>query len=318
MFWGTVHSCLSPFPAVRLLPVTPLPTDDLSASTPGSPLSAPEYERFFALLTPTWKAETTCRLRATHGCRNPTLVQLDQYENHGLVPDGAVCSDLPYAPWFESFCQFAQYRCSNHVYYAKRVRCSQPVSILSPNTLKEVDSPADVPPTTMTSAMASHASATERQAFQPWPERLNNNVEELLQSSLSLGGKEQLSSRKQVQEQRKQEQIQEHKQEEGQEQEEQEEEEEEEEAKQEEGQGTEEGLESASNLQSDSEPKFQSESLSSNPSSSFTPRVREVDSPPLMMENIQDLIRSAQEMDAMNELNDNSWRSQSTGRYRKL
>uniref|UniRef100_A0A8C2MF79 Acrosin-binding protein n=1 Tax=Cricetulus griseus TaxID=10029 RepID=A0A8C2MF79_CRIGR len=105
---------------VRLLPVTPLLAEETSsASSPGSPLTSTEYERFFALLTPTWKAETTCRLRATHGCRNPTLVQLDQYENHGLVPDGAVCSDLPYASWFESFCQFAQYRCSNHVYYAK-------------------------------------------------------------------------------------------------------------------------------------------------------------------------------------------------------
>ncbi|XP_005066054.1 acrosin-binding protein [Mesocricetus auratus] len=303
---------------VRLLPVTPaLAEESSSASTPGSPLSSTEYERFFALLTPTWKAETTCRLRATHGCRNPTLVQLDQYENHGLVPDGAVCSDLPYASWFESFCQFAQYRCSNHVYYAKRVRCSQPVSILSPNTLKEVESSAEVAPTTMTSAMASRATATERQAFQPWPERLNNNVEELLQSSLSLGGKEQQGNRKQGQEQHKQEQVQEHKQEEGQEQEEQEEEEEEEEAKQEEGQGTEEGLESVSSLQSDPEPKFQSESLSSNPSS-FTPRVREVDSAPLMMENIQELIRSAQEMDEMNKLYDNSWRSQSTGSLLQL
>lgn len=115
-----------------------------AAPTPGSPLSTTEYERFFALLTPTWKAETTCRVRATHGCRNPTIVQLDQYENHGLVPDGegrsrlpegrkpraavltppwpspgAVCSDLPYASWFASFCQFSQYRCANHVYYAK-------------------------------------------------------------------------------------------------------------------------------------------------------------------------------------------------------
>lgn len=162
------------------------------------------------------------------------------------------------------------------------------------------------------------AAATEHQAFQPWPERLNNNVEELLQSSLSLGGKEQQSSRKLgLEQQHKQEQIQEHKLEEAQEQEEQEEEEEEEEAKQEEGQGTEEGLDSVSRLQSDSEPKFQSKSLSSNPSF-FTPRVREVESAPLMMENIQELIRSAQEMDEMNELYDDSWRSQSTGRYRKL
>lgn len=80
---------LFPRPAVLLLLLTPAPAQDsISASTPGSPLSPTEYERFFSLLTPTWKAETTCRLRATHGCRNPTLVQLDQYENHGLVPDG--------------------------------------------------------------------------------------------------------------------------------------------------------------------------------------------------------------------------------------
>ncbi|KAM9071913.1 acrosin-binding protein isoform 2-T2 [Megaptera novaeangliae] len=177
---------------VLFLHPAPAPAQDaLSTSTPGSPLSPTEYERFFALLTPTWKAETTCRLRATHGCRNPTLVQLDQYENHGLVPEGAVCSDLPYASWFESFCQFTQYRCSNHVYYAKRIRCSQPVSILSPNTLKEVDTSSEVPLTTMTSPKSSHITATERQAFQPWPERLNSNVEELLQSSLSLGGQDQ-------------------------------------------------------------------------------------------------------------------------------
>lgn len=160
------------------------------------------------------------------------------------------------------------------------------------------------------------AAATERQAFQPWPERLNNNVEELLQSSLSLGGKEQDSNQKQEPGQRKQEQGEERRKEEGQERDEEEEEEEEEETK-EEGQGTEEGMESMSSLQSGLEPKFQSEALSSNPSS-FTPRVREVDSAPLMMENIQELIRSAQEMDEMNKLYDDSSRSQSTGRYRKL
>ncbi|XP_029809827.1 acrosin-binding protein isoform X2 [Suricata suricatta] len=294
---------LSFLKVLLLLPTSAPTQDSVSASTPGSPLSATEYERFFALLTPTWKAETTCRLRAMHGCRNPTLVQLDQYENHGLVPDGAVCSDLPYASWFESFCQFTQYRCSNHVYYAKRVRCSQPVSILSPSTLKEIDISSDVPPTTMTSPLSSHVTATERQAFQPWPERLNNNVEELLQSSLSLGGQEQGSEHKQEKgQEHKHKQGQEHKQEEGQEQEEQEEEMEEE-GKQEEGQGTEEGLESMTRLQSDPELKFQSEFVSSNPFS-FTPRVREVESTSMIMENIQELIRSAQEMDEINDLYD--------------
>ncbi|XP_012615949.1 acrosin-binding protein isoform X2 [Microcebus murinus] len=228
------------------------------------------------------------------------------------VLKGAVCSDLPYASWFESFCQFTQYRCSNHVYYAKRVRCSQPVSILSPNTLKEVEALAEVSPTPMTSPISPHFTATERQVFPPWPERLNNNVEELLQSSLSLGGQEQPSDHKQDQAvEHKPEQTQEHKQEEGQEQEEQEEEQEEE-GKQEEGQGTEEGLEVMSGMQTDTEPKFQSES--SNPSS-FTPRVREVESTPLMLENIQELIRSAQEMDELNEIYDDepNWRNQNPG-----
>ncbi|KAM9672709.1 acrosin-binding protein [Trichechus inunguis] len=314
----SIHSSV-PYPAVLLLNPAPAPAQDpTSSSTPGSPLSPTEYDRFFSLLTPTWKAETTCRLRATHGCRNPTLIQLDQYENHGLVPDGAVCSDLPFASWFESFCQFTQYRCSNHVYYAKRVRCSQPVSILSPNTLKEIDTPAEVPPTTMTSPISSHVTATERQAFQPWPERLSNNVEELLQSSLSLGGQEQVSDRKQEQgQEHKQEQGQEHKQEEGQEQEEQQEEQEEE-AKQEEGQGTEEALETVSGLQTDPESKFQPESLPSNPSS-FTPRVREVESTPMMIENIQELIRSAQEMDEMNEAYDeDSWKNANRGSLLQL
>ncbi|XP_017501422.1 acrosin-binding protein isoform X4 [Manis javanica] len=153
--------------------------DSVSASAPGSPLSPTEYERFFARLTPAWKAETTCRFRATRGCRNPVIVQLDQYENHGLVPDGAVCSDLPYAPRFESFCQFTQYRCSNHVYYAKRVRCSQPVSILSPNAPKEIDSFTSVPPTTMTSPTSSYATVES-------PPMMMENIQELIHSAQKM------------------------------------------------------------------------------------------------------------------------------------
>lgn len=321
---------------VLLLPVGPTLAQELpSAPTPGSPLSPTEYERFFALLTPTWKAETTCRLRATHGCRNPTIVQLDQYENHGLVPDGAVCSDLPYASWFESFCQFSQYRCSNHVYYAKRVRCSQPVSILSVNNFKELESAAEGPHTVMTSPITPHVKATERQAFQAWPERLNSNVEELLLSSLSLGGQEQIDSHKQEpgQEHHKQDPTQEHKAEEGQErkpeggqehkpeegqeqEEEEEEQEQEEEGKQEEGQSMEESLGTVSSLQTGSEPKPQSASLSSK-LHAFTARVREVDAPPMMMENIQELIQSAQEMEEMYE-EDTYWRNQNHGSLLQL
>lgn len=39
-------------------------------------------------------------------------------------------------------------------------------------------------------SLPNPAAATEQQAFQPWPERLNSSVEELLQSSLSLGGQD--------------------------------------------------------------------------------------------------------------------------------
>lgn len=40
----------------------------------------------------------------------------------------------------------------------QRIRCSQPVSILSPYTLKEVDSSAEVSPTSMTTPIVSHAT----------------------------------------------------------------------------------------------------------------------------------------------------------------
>lgn len=54
----------------------------------------------------------------------------------------------------------------------QRVRCSQPVSILSPNTLKEVESSAEVFPTSMTTPMVSHATGETSQSGnrspQPW------------------------------------------------------------------------------------------------------------------------------------------------------
>uniref|UniRef100_G1QEW6 Acrosin-binding protein n=1 Tax=Myotis lucifugus TaxID=59463 RepID=G1QEW6_MYOLU len=274
------------------------------------------------LFPPTWKAGITCRLRPTHGGRNPTLVQLDHHRLHPCPCPGAVCSDLPYASWFESFCQFTQYRCSNHVYYAKRVRCSQPVPILSPNADQETDSSTEAQPSTMTSPMPSHNTATERQAFQPWPELLKNNVEELqelLQASMSLGGPERVSGHKQGQRQeQQQEQGQKHKQEGEQEQEKQEEEEEEEEGKQEEGQGTRERLHAMYGLQTDSEPKHQA-GLSSNPLS-FAARVRKVKSTPMMVENIQELSQSAQEMDEMSGVfdEDSAWRSQNSGSLLQL
>nr|XP_012788639.1 unnamed protein product [Sorex araneus] len=305
--------------AALLLP--PMPAEDpTETAIPGSPLSNTEYEKFFDLFKPRWKAETMCRLRATLGCRNPTIIQLDQYENHGLVPDGAVCSDLPYASWFESFCQFCQYRCSNRQYYAKRVRCTQSASFLSTNTLREYET-AEAGSTTVIPGSSRAKGAGERQAFPPWPERLHNNIEELLQSSLSLGGQDL------AHEHRLKDQAQKHKQDEvlAQDEQEEDQEEEEEEYEEEEAQETS-GAASLAGLQREAAeggprllPRLRRKFF---PSSlfTFTPRVREVDSYPLMMENMQELLRSAQGADGASETYDGdpTWKNQTPGSLLQL
>ncbi|NWH69161.1 ACRBP protein, partial [Geococcyx californianus] len=50
---------------------------------------------------------------------NPLIQRLDKYENHGVIPEGPICSDLPGTPLFPDFCNFSFYRCLRKRYFIK-------------------------------------------------------------------------------------------------------------------------------------------------------------------------------------------------------
>uniref|UniRef100_A0A8C9LD64 Acrosin-binding protein n=1 Tax=Pavo cristatus TaxID=9049 RepID=A0A8C9LD64_PAVCR len=54
----------------------------------GTPLSNDEYRQFFRSLRTAQRASTACHLRALYGCQNPVVRRLDEYENHGAIPEG--------------------------------------------------------------------------------------------------------------------------------------------------------------------------------------------------------------------------------------
>ncbi|NXP44841.1 ACRBP protein, partial [Heliornis fulica] len=85
----------------------------------GMPLSDEEYRVFFRSLRVARRASSACLLRELYGCQDPLVQRLDEYENHGAIPEGPICSEEPGAPSFPDFCTFSFYRCSRRKYFIK-------------------------------------------------------------------------------------------------------------------------------------------------------------------------------------------------------
>ncbi|KFU84162.1 Acrosin-binding protein, partial [Chaetura pelagica] len=145
---------------------------------PGTPLTNYEYKIFFAALKRGKKVEMTCQLRQAQGCLHPTIVQLDQDENHGAIPEGPVCSALPEAPRFRSFCLFAQYRCLKRRFYV-------PLMHLPPATT-EAPSSLELPELQETPSPSTPELESPDQAKQDWAQRLHNSVWHLVHWTFSL------------------------------------------------------------------------------------------------------------------------------------
>ncbi|XP_066473163.1 acrosin-binding protein [Tiliqua scincoides] len=86
-----------------------------------------------------------CQIRRDKGCQDPRIVQLDQHENHGRIPEGPICADLPQTPSFETFCLFAQFRCSNQQLYTKRILCPKRALESAAQAAKESGAPTERP-----------------------------------------------------------------------------------------------------------------------------------------------------------------------------
>ncbi|XP_060550807.1 mucin-2-like [Pantherophis guttatus] len=124
----------------KWLLATDIQTQDPSLA--GTPLSDAEYDNFFKTLNNPRRASAVCFFRSMYGCQNPLVQTLDLYENHGIVPEGRVCSDMAQMPSFPDFCTLTFFRCTLKKYFVKRIRCPDEIGETSStpqNTNQELE-----------------------------------------------------------------------------------------------------------------------------------------------------------------------------------